>query len=650
MVNLNTTERTRSRSRFARRGFGRLGLVLLGVFSLLLMWFVTTLLHSTRLRISPETTHIVEPLTVDGKQVDYFAAIEQEAYSAKIATEENGYRLLVDHMNMWSDAEPWQVEQLCQKLGLDCKARKLDVTFQEPYEFLTEYVAGDEFDGTILKQVMGDEDVGQAPGPPSDAEQESRIALDLSERLYEPWTLDDLPIMEEWLRQNSPALDLVGEAVRQPLFQVPRVRQSETNSIGDLLLGHVQEMRSFARGLAVRANFRRGSGDAEGAMEDFISCKRLGRHVGNGVWLVESLVGIAIEGIADSLGYTSPPTKIPHHDQLQQFAKELNALPPRISFDQIMRFERYYGLSMLQRMAHGGTSLNDELDIPGNSVAPGYLRWFAVDWNVVMQGVNERYDAVLEGRFTPQPPSFNPLVIVSRRARSKQMAKVFGQLLVPALRASREAMHRGECCENMQRITLAMLMYHNERGSLPPAYTVDSQGKALHSWRVLLLPYLGQQQLYAKIRLDEPWDSEHNRQFHGQGAPCFQCPSVVDLDVGQTTYSVVCGPEMPFEAAESRKLTDYGMDRRNLILVVERADPVCWMDPNHEISQEVADNGIQPSPYPVGEQKLVAGEISSPHPGGINVGLRSGGVEFVSQSIVVSAFQKLLRGTEEVTP
>jgi hypothetical protein len=40
----------------------------------------------------------------------------------------------------------------------------------------------------------------------------------LDEKVFAPWTLDDLPMMEPWLEENGPVLDLVGEAVRKPAF------------------------------------------------------------------------------------------------------------------------------------------------------------------------------------------------------------------------------------------------------------------------------------------------------------------------------------------------------------------------------------------------------------------------------------------------
>ena len=52
--------------------------------------------------------------------------------------------------------------------------------------------------------------------------------------------------------------------------------------------------------------------------------------------------------------------------------------------------------------------------------------------------------------------------------------------------------------------------YNGTYGRLPPAVVYGEDGKPLHSWRVLLLPFIEQQALYEEFRLDEPWDSPHN--------------------------------------------------------------------------------------------------------------------------------------------
>src|SRR6185295_2767398 len=66
---------------------------------------------------------------------------------------------------------------------------------------------------------------------------------------------------------------------------------------------------------------------------------------------------------------------------------------------------------------------------------------------------------------------------------------------------------------NLKIIGLAMHNYHDTNQRFPAAAIYDKQGKPLLSWRVAILPYLNQKQLYESFHLDEPWDSEHNRKL-----------------------------------------------------------------------------------------------------------------------------------------
>ncbi|MCA9055160.1 MAG: protein kinase, partial [Planctomycetaceae bacterium] len=66
---------------------------------------------------------------------------------------------------------------------------------------------------------------------------------------------------------------------------------------------------------------------------------------------------------------------------------------------------------------------------------------------------------------------------------------------------------------NLKQILLALRNYHDTHGKFPARCSVDSanSNRPLLSWRVHLLPFLGEQDLYARFRLDEPWESPHNR-------------------------------------------------------------------------------------------------------------------------------------------
>jgi hypothetical protein len=192
---------------------------------------------SRPLQISTETTFITEPLTPDGKHIDYFAAIQQRIRPDNAATDDNGYRLLVQHLGKSPDSSAEHFETLCRKLGLVADAIQPDMVFEDPHDFLDAYIDSEDGDAAF-----GDQLREQSAWDRWKALSEREA---LSERLHRPWTLDDLPMMDDWLQVNGPALDLIGRAVQKPVFYIPLVRQSEHELLLSILLPDDQWMRSL---------------------------------------------------------------------------------------------------------------------------------------------------------------------------------------------------------------------------------------------------------------------------------------------------------------------------------------------------------------------------------------------------------------------
>ncbi len=185
-------------------------------------------------------------------------------------------------------------------------------------------------------------------------------------------------------------------------------------------------------------------------------------------------------------------------------------------------------------------------------------------------------------------------------------------LLLPAVQAAREAARRARCLNNMKQIGLAMLNYESANGSFPPAYTTDENGQPLHSWRVLVLPYMGQggKALYDQIKLDEPWDSPHNRALADFMPGEYSCPSESGPPGQQTSYVVITGPGTVFNAEETVSVTDISDGTSRTILVVEASGAgINWMEPR-DIPIEQLDGEIND---PSGQG------IRSDHVGVVNV-------------------------------
>lgn len=79
------------------------------------------------------------------------------------------------------------------------------------------------------------------------------------------------------------------------------------------------------------------------------------------------------------------------------------------------------------------------------------------------------------------------------------------------------------CRMNLRQIGLAVWNYREEYGVLPPVCVSDADGKRMHSWRVLILPFLDQQGLHDEYRIDEAWNGKNNLELLQQVPSVYQC-------------------------------------------------------------------------------------------------------------------------------
>jgi hypothetical protein len=77
---------------------------------------------------------------------------------------------------------------------------------------------------------------------------------------------------------------------------------------------------------------------------------------------------------------------------------------------------------------------------------------------------------------------------------------------------------------------------------LPLLYYARSTNALGLSWRVGLLPYIGERALYERFKLDEPWDSGHNKPLVGKMPDVFRSPRG-GAPAGHTFYrAFLCRP------------------------------------------------------------------------------------------------------------
>jgi len=163
-------------------------------------------------------------------------------------------------------------------------------------------------------------------------------------------------------------------------------------------------------------------------------------------------------------------------------------------------------------------------------------------------------------------------------------------LLMPGIQSAREASRRTCCANNLHQIALALQEYHRANGCFPPAYVADKTGKPMHSWRVLILPYLDHRPLYGMYRFSEPWDGPNNKKLLAYRLPVFECPSVPPPRDGiQTSYVAVMGLNTAWADEKTRNLKDFGSNASKTIMLVEVTNAgISWAEPK-DLSLDTLD-------------------------------------------------------------
>ncbi len=200
--------------------------------------------------------------------------------------------------------------------------------------------------------------------------------------------------------------------------------------------------------------------------------------------------------------------------------------------------------------------------------------------------------------------------------------------LIPSIQAARDAARRARCVNNLRQIVLAMHNYHSANNVFPRAICADADGKPLLSWRVAILPYLQQNELYNKFKLDEPWDSPHNKGLLKEMPSVFLCVDRVKPEPFTTNYRVLVGPGAAFEKNRDTGVVDFTDGTSNTVLVLEAKEAVPWTKPD----DLKFDPAAAPSLYGAG----------SPHPGGFNAATADGAVRFIKNTIDRIVFRHLI--------
>jgi prepilin-type processing-associated H-X9-DG protein len=192
-------------------------------------------------------------------------------------------------------------------------------------------------------------------------------------------------------------------------------------------------------------------------------------------------------------------------------------------------------------------------------------------------------------------------------------------LILPAVTAARDAPKRSQSVNNLKQIMLAMHNYHSAMNTFPPAGISDAEGKPLLSWRVAILPYIDQADLYKEFHLDEPWDSEHNKKLIPRIPAIYKSTRNQPADPNATFTQVFTGNGALFDTkGKGVGIAEVTDGTSNTIAVVEAGTAVIWS---------------KPEDIPFDPEKDLPKFGGPGFSGGFNAGFADGSVKFLKNSI-----------------
>lgn len=207
-------------------------------------------------------------------------------------------------------------------------------------------------------------------------------------------------------------------------------------------------------------------------------------------------------------------------------------------------------------------------------------------------------------------------------------------LLLPAVQSAREAARRAQSMNNLKQIGLAFHNYHEVYKKFPGSKNLGPDGKTVHSWRVAILPFVDQVELHNQYKLDEPWDSEHNRKLLARMPPVFRSPNATN-DATYPSYFGLTGASAGLGDGNGEKIRDFIDGTSNTILIVGAQREIPW---------------TKPEDIPFDPKKDLP-KFGGYHPQGFLGLLCDGSVRFLSKGIDEDVLKALLtRNGGEVVP
>jgi len=206
-----------------------------------------------------------------------------------------------------------------------------------------------------------------------------------------------------------------------------------------------------------------------------------------------------------------------------------------------------------------------------------------------------------EKRFSPSTLAMAGVVVV-----------VVCGVLVYMVTKAQHAVNETLCHSNLVKLHHALLSYDAKHGSLPSAVLNGPDGNPIHSWRVLILPYLDAwgidgKTIYQSYDMSKPWNDFENRKlFQPVPESRFACPCGPEKRTTLTSYVVLVGEGTLFPSNQTVSASDIPNTVDPILVLEITNSDVEWSEPRDLQIDELA-----------GRDAANSLELARPHAGTI---------------------------------
>ncbi|GAB5404037.1 MAG: hypothetical protein Aurels2KO_22680 [Aureliella sp.] len=154
--------------------------------------------------------------------------------------------------------------------------------------------------------------------------------------------------------------------------------------------------------------------------------------------------------------------------------------------------------------------------------------------------------------------------------------------MLTAIDMNGRSRRRPQCHNNMKKLALAVLNYESAHGRFPPPYIPDDNGMPMHSWRVLVLPFVEETALYERYDFTKPWNHPDNLKLADEMPTVFSCPTCQSPHANYTTsYVAIVGDKTLWPTNGTTRAKDVSDGLYSTLMLIEsEAARTHWMAPH----------------------------------------------------------------------